>query len=183
STTLAARGGLRYGYGLGSYAWLHRGVLFHGHGGDADGYLSRLGYSRERGLGYFVVINVFRKRDLDRIQRIIEEYIATGIDVPEPPVHGPGAHLLSRYAGEYQAATSRFQDMDERAQGTASIRVAGTTLIIERDGSSRSLIPVNDRHFRYQGETVATSAFVMDGGSLYFQDESGNYVKVDGGRW
>ena len=39
-TSLAAQGGLAYGYGLGNYQYVHEGFLFHGHGGDADGYLA-----------------------------------------------------------------------------------------------------------------------------------------------
>ena len=38
STTLAAESGLRYGYGLGNYGFVHNGFLFHGHGGDGDGF-------------------------------------------------------------------------------------------------------------------------------------------------
>jgi len=39
-TTLAARAGLEYGYGLGNYYSLHKGRVLHAHGGDADGYLA-----------------------------------------------------------------------------------------------------------------------------------------------
>ena len=38
-TSLAARNGLLYGYGLGNNQKFRKGVLFNGHGGDADGYL------------------------------------------------------------------------------------------------------------------------------------------------
>ena len=59
TTTLAARNGLSYGYSLGNYQWLSNGVLFYGHGGDADGYLARYGYTRELNQGYFLVINAY----------------------------------------------------------------------------------------------------------------------------
>ena len=49
-----------YGYGLGNYHSIHAGFVFHGHGGDADGYLSNYGYNLDTGLVYFIVINAFR---------------------------------------------------------------------------------------------------------------------------
>ena len=58
-TSLAARSGLNYGYGLGNYQWFRDGYLFHGHGGDGDGYLAHYGYNRDKNLAYFVVINAF----------------------------------------------------------------------------------------------------------------------------
>ena len=63
TTTLAARHGLSFGYGLGNYSWLRRGIRFQGHGGDADGYLSRMGYTRANGSGYFLVITAFPEPD------------------------------------------------------------------------------------------------------------------------
>ncbi|MDZ7768792.1 MAG: hypothetical protein U5K38_06830 [Woeseiaceae bacterium] len=53
-TTLAAGAGLRFGYGLSLVSFLHDGHVFHGHGGDADGYLSRFAYQKQAGLAYFV---------------------------------------------------------------------------------------------------------------------------------
>ncbi|MGH8248974.1 MAG: serine hydrolase domain-containing protein, partial [Gammaproteobacteria bacterium] len=178
ATTLAARSGLRYGYGLGNYAWLHNGVLFHGHGGDGDGYLSRLGYSRERNLGYFVVINVFRNPDLDHFRDLIEDFIADGAQPDQPPRYDPSADSLSRLAGNYESVTSRFPGNALLRAKTITLRQEGMALFIDRNGRTRRLVPVNDRHFRYEDETVATSAFIMDHGKTYFQDDGGNYLKM-----
>ncbi len=65
-TSLAAKTGQSYGYGLGNYQSMRNGWVFHGHGGDADGYLARIGYNRELGLAYFAVINTFKSKALKK---------------------------------------------------------------------------------------------------------------------
>lgn len=56
-TSIAAKNGLRYGYGLGNYTIWKNGHLFHGHGGEIDGYAARYIYSRSADLGIAVAIN------------------------------------------------------------------------------------------------------------------------------
>ena len=179
-TTLAARAGLTYGYGLGNYTWLRRGVLFHGHGGDGDGYVSRLGYSTERGIGYFLVINVFRNRDLSRLQQRIEDYIAGDGDVSEPPVHVLDRAALEAIAGDYQAVTRRFPGGPQAGDRPLRIELDADRLEVLRGNERRRLVPVSDTLFRYEGETIATSAIVPYEGHLYFQDDGGSYVRWPG---
>ncbi|MEO0788090.1 MAG: serine hydrolase domain-containing protein [Bacteroidota bacterium] len=56
-TSIAARHGLAYGYGLGNYSIWKNGHLFHGHGGQIDGFAARYLYSREADLGVAIAIN------------------------------------------------------------------------------------------------------------------------------
>ena len=174
-TTLAARGGLRFGYGPGNYTWLRRGVLFHGHGGDADGYLSRLGYSVEQGLGYFLVINVFREKDLNALRGLVEDFIARGAAVPAPPMPAIAQGELESYAGEYRSVTHRFAG---RGMRRAMVSASEGKLYIERNRRKRRLFPVTAQQFRYEDEPVATSAFARDRGHLYFQDAGGNWMQT-----
>ncbi|MCJ8275103.1 MAG: beta-lactamase family protein [Psychrosphaera sp.] len=69
-TTLAAKQGLNYGYGLGLYQWYSHRQIFYGHGGDADGYLARFGYQKTARLGYFLVINSFNNRAKNSVEGI-----------------------------------------------------------------------------------------------------------------
>ena len=71
-STLAARSGLCFGYGLGIYSWFSNVVLFHGHGDDGDGYLAHFGYSPRTARGYFVVINAFTHVPLRKMRKAIE---------------------------------------------------------------------------------------------------------------
>lgn len=56
-TSIAAKKGLKFGYGLGNYTIWKNGHLFHGHGGQIDGFASRYVYSREADIGVFIAIN------------------------------------------------------------------------------------------------------------------------------
>lgn len=56
-TSIAARNGLAVGYSLGNYSIWKQGFLFHGHGGEIDGFASRYVYSRAANLGIAVSIN------------------------------------------------------------------------------------------------------------------------------
>ena len=179
-TTLAARSGLRFGYGIGNYTYLRKGNLFHGHGGDGDGYLARLGYSRDLHTGYFLVINAFNNKGLTRIRHLIEDMIIGDRRPPEPPVLVLPAEDLEIYTGTYEQVTQRFQYQEPaREQDRIRMTISAGKLLMERKGKQSELIPVTTNHFRYQGETVATSAFVFaDDHYLYFQDENNSYRRV-----
>jgi len=178
ATTLAARDGLTYGYGLGNYTWLRNGHLFHGHGGDGDGYLARYGYNREADMAYFVVINVFRHRDITALRHLLEDHIIQSLNAAEKP---PTAHLTPRQrlrlTGRYRQVTRRF-----RFAGEDHIQIDNdeNILYLKKDkGERRRLIPVNRNHFRFKEESMATMAFVTDeAGDLFLQGDFGNYKKI-----
>ncbi|MEM9546913.1 MAG: serine hydrolase domain-containing protein [Bacteroidota bacterium] len=56
-TNIASEKGLETGYGLGNYTIWKNGFLFHGHGGQIDGFASRYIYSREADLGISISMN------------------------------------------------------------------------------------------------------------------------------
>lgn len=180
-TTLAARSGLTYGYGLGIYSYAHRGHVFYGHGGDGDGYLSRLGYSRELGVGYFFSINAYKSDALSAMQAIVEDAITATTNAPAKPAR---AHIekdaLAALSGCYIPITKRFVDANESDDEPLLIRVDKDGLSTSTPGGrTRALIPVTDRHFRRSDETIATSAFVSDEtGDLYLQGDMGNLKRI-----
>jgi CubicO group peptidase (beta-lactamase class C family) len=180
-TGLAARNGLAFGYGLGIYHSYRDGVLFYTHGGDGDGYLSRFGYNRETGLGYFISINAFRARALRSIQAEIERYIARRT---VPRLTAAAAHIdpviLKQYTGQYRLAAWRFPetgaaDLDSRR---LTVTVENGTLYTQVAAEARApLIAVSAHLFRRQDEPAATCAFVRgEDGRLYFQEDD-NYVR------
>ena len=57
-------------------------ATFHGHGGDADGYLTRLGYTRHINVGYFLVITAFQPRTIGRMAKLLERRLLTGATTP-----------------------------------------------------------------------------------------------------
>ena len=62
-TTLAARSGHEFGYGLGNYAMVVAGHQFHGHDGSmATGFMATSAYSSDLQVGYFVALNTINPR-------------------------------------------------------------------------------------------------------------------------
>jgi CubicO group peptidase (beta-lactamase class C family) len=181
-TSLAARSGLEYGYGLGNYTTYRSGFVFHGHGGDADGYLSHFAYCRKLGVGYFVTINAYQPLILKQLRAIIESRLTRGraASPPPPPTRMDRERLL-RYTGHYVPAAWRFawQTPEERAGQAMSIRLARGGYLVTETASGRrgALIQVSEQHFRRGKEHGATSAFVEDDGRLYFVEDD-SWVKT-----
>jgi CubicO group peptidase (beta-lactamase class C family) len=175
-TSLAARSGLTFGYGLGVNQSYRRGVLFYGHGGDGDGYLAHFAYNRESGLGYFVVINAFNHDALRAMRSEIERAIVRTLP-PRDPVAAARVpeSMLKRYVGEYDRAAWRFPWTTPEQARDARLRVLmldGVLHTQTADGTRAALIPVTEHHFRREDEPAATCAFVADDdGELYFEED------------
>jgi CubicO group peptidase (beta-lactamase class C family) len=173
TTTVAARSGLTYGYGLGLYQYSRGSVPLIGHGGDADGYLAHIGFSPSSKKGYIVVINAFNHKAMRRIRQLIEESLLTrDMRRGPPPVYAMSRSEVNDVLGQYTEATYRF-----RSQGPLEI-FEKEDLLFTRLGSRISqLIPVSSIHFRRKNEPVATIAVIREIGMTYFQSDDGNYVK------
>ncbi len=181
-TTLAARSGLRFGYGLGVHQYIHRGFVFFGHGGDADGYLAHFGYNRSLRTAYFIAINRFHWPALRAIRRVIEAWITEDATAAVTPAEIKlPEEVLRKYAGRYEPAAWRFAwtSAEERAQQIVRVTYSNGMLYTESAaGSRQALLPVTEQHFRRSGEPEATSAFVRgEDGKLYFQEDE-NLVRV-----
>ena len=179
-TTLAAKTGLNYGYGLGLYHFAHRGFGFVGHGGDADGYLSYLAYCRNLGLGYFVSINAFNNSALNAIKKTINDSLIDSLIDKTPSPSWPVVAKLSperrsQIVGQYDEVTFRFG----RSPGSIPLE------IVDEDGQlytiynsrRRLLIPVSEQHFRRLNEPYATIAILAADNKLYLQGDIGNFRK------
>ncbi len=182
TTSIGARNGLRFGYGLGIYPYYQDGFLFFGHGGDGDGFISRFAYCRDLGLGYFVTINSANQLALDEMRWLVEETFTRGHDAPQAPAPVIlGKDLLQHYSGHYRLAAWRFDwESPESIEGKRIVvrpGPGGTLVSEDADGEQDLLIAVNRRHFRRSDEQGATSGFFEEGGKLFFQ-ENDNWVKV-----
>jgi CubicO group peptidase (beta-lactamase class C family) len=176
ATTLAAHQGLTFGYGLGNYHSLHNGFVFHGHGGDADGYLSRYGYNLETGRGYFIVINAFRNSSLRQLNSAIMDYLITGHEPSFSPGVPQSRDHLTSLVGSYQPVSRRF-----RGQTETSLRIAMNRgrLYLVRGERRQHLIPQSAWLFRRPFEPVPTTAFIQHNDDLFLQGPFGNYRRID----
>jgi CubicO group peptidase (beta-lactamase class C family) len=178
-TTLAAKQGLEYGYGLGIYQWYRDGHLFFGHGGDADGYLAHFGYQKEVNLGYFVVINTFNNRAKREMQKAIESFIIESnenlVATATPEVTGEN---LSYLEGNYFAVSSRFS----RKGKSVPLRLKwehDRLMIKEPNQSWQPLLYLGNGLFRRPFEPAATTAVFLAEGKMWFQGDEGNFIRQD----
>lgn len=174
ATTLAARAGHDFGYGLGNEASIIAGHVFHGHGGStATGFISTYAYSAELGVGYFVSTNMISGQ-LPAIARRIVEFLAAGrVATKAPPIRLDPTQV-ARVAGYYQVATPRNQFLN------FLYRFAWLWHVWEEDGrlfrrsllggEKTELIPVSEAAFRTEDQPVATLFLVTDErGTTYLQ--------------
>lgn len=180
TSTAAAGQGLQFGYGLGNYHQVHRGFVFHGHGGDADGYLTHCAYNRDSALGFCLLINAFQGNTLRAMRKRVMDYLIDGkkpsfqAGVPQPMAH------LQDLTGRYQSATFRFpgNSAGRATDDSLSVSLRDGRLMLDRKRSSQHLVPLSRWHFRRRFEPVATTAFVVQGDALLLQGPFGNYRRV-----
>lgn len=181
ASTLGARAGLEIGYGAGLYGWVRDGHWFHGHGGDADGYLSRFGLLPGAGRGYLLGIDVDDPELLGRMRRIVERALIEDLaPLPEPPVARLGPDVLAGYSGEYYPASTRFGVVDWRAGGSARARlvVEDGGLVFLRSGRRQPLLAVAPGRFRRPGDPAVSVVLVERDGALFLQGELGNWART-----
>ncbi len=186
STTLAASTGLDYGYGLGNYHWFSNGLRFHGHGGDADGYLSHYGYNQSTGYGYFIVITAFNKKPLNQMREKLEAYIASlptigqaadALETDEP-IRLP-EETLSRLTGSYAQVTRRFGPVPSPEEPVLRIAVSNRQLETQYRGNRRPLVALSEHHFKRPWQPAATYAFITsENGDIFLQGDLGNFRKI-----
>ena len=173
ATTLAARAGHDFGYGLGNYSSVAAGHLWHGHNGGITGFVSTSKYSSDLGLGYFVSINKPSGK-LSDISKAVAAFLTRDLIADQPPAYQLSGEEVDAVTGYYQAATPR-----QALMGFLS-RFLSIQRIVEEDGKlwvkglfggeDKELIPVSADSFRADDQPVATQFLVTDAdGEVFLQ--------------
>src|SRR5580658_1193775 len=168
-SSLAARAGLKDGYGLGNYADEEEPLIQRGHDGGIDGFLSRYVYVPEAGSGYFFSINDSSpsgaEHAVHEIEQVLYAYMARGTQAhQEPATKLPTG--ASEWTGYYQFAAPRQQKLScfDLLLGGEFVSIKGDTMRARPVlGSARPLIPVGDNQFRTKQSEAATTIFTTDG--------------------
>jgi CubicO group peptidase (beta-lactamase class C family) len=109
-TTDGARAGLRFGDGLGNEAFPGRKVMFYGHDGAIDGFVSRYAYAPGHGMGFVVMANL-AKPELLNVADAITQYLERNLPAPRIEAKPVPATDLADYAGYYQSITPLQQKL------------------------------------------------------------------------
>ncbi len=106
-TSIAAKKGLATGYGLGNYSIWKNGFLFHGHGGQIEGFSSRYLYSREANLGVSVSMN--RNGDANALMDEVLKFILNKNedDLNHRKILPIPSSLKNKFSGFYEFKSPR----------------------------------------------------------------------------
>ncbi len=173
-TTLAAKNGLRLGYGFGNDSSVEGGVVTHGHDGTIDGFLSSYRYMPEQNWGFVILLNSTNSgRALHDLNLLAIDFLSRDFPKPQQPKINMSASELRMFLGYYAPHAPRnqlFAFPDDLAGGTR-IRVINGKLTRSRIfGNPEPLLCVAKNLFRSEKEPEGTTFF--------FTNESGKMALV-----
>ena len=172
--------GLETGYAAGMYSRIAQGLVWHTHGGDADGYRSRYAILPAQQAGYAIAINTDNPTALRNLESILEQHIVRNLHLPTkaPLASQP---MASQPDGEYYPVGTRFKlpAWRECAMPRVSITSSHRGLALNRGARITRLKHVGANRFAADKDPVVTAVITRDTtGSVYFLGEYGNYVRL-----
>jgi CubicO group peptidase (beta-lactamase class C family) len=176
-TTLAAKNGLRLGYGLANYSSVEGGVVTHGHNGGIDGFLSTYRYMPEQDWGYVILLNSSgSSRALTETSRLAINFLSKDFSKPQQPTTSAAAAELEKLAGFYAPRAPRnqmFAFLDDLVGGTRIRVIHGKLTRSDLFGQPEPLLCVGKNLFRGEKEPEATT--------IFFTNESGGRALAGNG--
>ena len=197
-TSLAAKAGLKTGYGLGIRSRYVNGRKVYGHSGDGDGYLAEFIYSNESNRAYFVVINAYRHDILNEFTDLLNKWLIESVQKnniqnknkrdPQdktrgplyPPIMSQSREKNLALTGEYREITQRFPFTDNKQEEKLHIKYTDKGLFrcFSHLKKCTEILPITQELFRTEQAPYASMAFVQAlDGELYLQTSFGNYQK------
>src|SRR6266480_3889099 len=165
-TTLAAKNGLRLGYGLCNYSSVEGGVVTHGHDGGIDGFVSSYRYMPEQNWSYVVLLNSTNSgRALHDLNLLTIDFLSIGFPKPQQSVINPPAGDLEQFGGFYAPRAPRtqmFAFLDDLAGGTRIRVIKGRLTRSGLFGQPEPLLSVGKNAFRGDKEPEGTMIFFTD---------------------
>lgn len=130
-TTLAAKKGLKNGYGLGNHieTW-HPKVTLHGHGGSIQGFLAHMVYDREKGIGMAIAKN--GGYDDAQIGMLIMDFLTRDMKPVENIARNLSLDSIQPFLGYYRPmlSTDRYGFLTNLLKDV-SIRLDGNNLLVK----------------------------------------------------
>jgi CubicO group peptidase (beta-lactamase class C family) len=176
-TTLAAKNGLRLGYGLANYSSVEGGVVTHGHNGGIDGFLSSYRYMPEQNWGYVILLNSTGSGlALTETNRLAIDFLSRNFLKPQQAAIKPAASDLQKLTGFYAPRAPRkqmFAFLDDLTGGTRIRVVNGKLTRSGLFGQPEALVCVGKNLFRGEKEPEGTT--------IFFTTESGKMALAGNG--
>jgi CubicO group peptidase (beta-lactamase class C family) len=176
-TTLAAKYGLRLGYGLANYTQVEGGVVTHGHNGGIDGFLSTYRYMPEQDWGYVILLNSANSGNaLREMNRLAIDFLSKDAPKPQQLPIFLGHYQLDQFAGYYAPRAPRNQLFAFLEDLTGGVRIRIINGQLTRSGifgKPEPLVPVAFNLFREEKEPEGTT--------LFFHDPAGRMVLTSNG--
>ena len=164
-TTLAAKNGLRLGYGLCNYTGVEGGVVTHGHDGGIDGFISSYRYMPEQNWGYVILLNSDNsQRALESLNHLAIDFLSKDFLKPQMPAIDLPASELKRFTGFYAPRAPRsqlFAFLDDLAGGTRIRVINGKLTRSGLFGRPEPLLYVGKNLFRGEKEPEGTTVFFV----------------------
>jgi len=167
-STLAAKNGLRLGYGLANYTEVVGNVVTHGHDGGIDGFISSYRYMPEQNWGYVVLVNSTSPRAPQAIvslNALAIDFLSKDFPKLQQPVISVGASELEKFEGFYAPRAPRSQMLSFLEEITGGLRIRLMNGQLTRSGlfgKPEPMLPVGRNLFRGEKEPEATTIFVTD---------------------
>ncbi len=175
-TTLAAKNGLRLGYGLCNYSSVEGGVVTHGHDGGIDGFITSYRYMPEQNWGYVILLNSDNSQQaLESLNHLAIDFLSKDFPKPQQPVTALPAKSLKMFKGYYAPAprSQLFAFVDDLTGGTRIRVINGKLTRSGLFGRPEPLLPVGKNLFREEKEPEGTTVF--------FVTETGDMAVVGSG--
>lgn len=170
-----------FDYAAGLYPRIRAGHQWHTHGGDADGYRSRIAVLPGAHSGYVVNINTDNPPALRELEGLLEAYLTRDLAVPQHPARAlmePAA--LQALSGRYYPSSVRFGYAAWHAgkSSIATVTLGEQGLTFARNGRTTLLRPAGDHQFVRPEDPVPTVVFFRVGSRMFIQGELGNYERL-----
>jgi len=175
--------GRMYNYGLCNYSVPEGPFVFRGHGGAVMGGFVQMAYLPDQGRGYAVMINSGSFDAKDRIGGLLRRFMTNNLAAPAlPPVAPVQPGLRQHYQGYYQfiSPNARWAYGFERLIIVRKLAFDAGGLSTSIYGWQRNRwVPMSDRLFRHENETIAMVALLPDAdGETLIQYGFGTFKKV-----
>ena len=175
-----------FDYASGLYPRVRRGQTWYSHGGDADGYRSRIALLKGTDLGYVVNINTDNPRLLRQLEAVLEGFLVTtrpkqALALTAPPETETETELAP-WVGTYYPATVRFGHVRWASGQLERVHIERhptrpNALNFRRGQRQVALLPLGNGQFRRPDDPEGTVVFFQAEGKRYFSGELGNFVQ------